>query len=31
MQDLGVTKVGHVKRILCGIRELSRGPPASEA
>lgn len=24
-QDLGVTKVGHMKRILCGIKELSRG------
>ncbi|XP_035878579.1 diacylglycerol kinase delta isoform X2 [Phyllostomus discolor] len=31
LKDLGVTKVGHVKRILCGIKELSRGPPASEA
>lgn len=31
LQDLGVTKVGHMKRILCGIKELSRSPPAAEA
>lgn len=31
LQDLGVTKVGHMKRILCGIKELSRSPPATEA
>ncbi|XP_077011567.1 diacylglycerol kinase delta isoform X2 [Tamandua tetradactyla] len=31
LKDLGVTKVGHVKRILCGIKELSRSPPAAEA
>lgn len=31
LQDLGVTKVGHMKRILCGIKELSRGAPATEA
>lgn len=31
LKDLGVTKVGHVKRILCGIKELSRSPPAPEA
>lgn len=31
LKDLGVTKVGHVKRILCGIRELSRSTPAAEA
>ena len=30
LQDLGVTKVGHVKRILCGIKELGRGAPAAE-
>lgn len=30
-QDLGVTKVGHMKRILCGIKELSRGAPAAAA
>ena len=30
-QDLGVTKVGHMKRILCGIKELSRGAAAAEA
>ncbi|TNN01383.1 hypothetical protein fugu_010765 [Takifugu bimaculatus] len=30
-QDLGVTKVGHIKRILQGIRELSRSSSASEA
>lgn len=30
-QDLGVTKVGHMKRILCGIKELSRGVPAAAA
>ena len=29
-QDLGVTKVGHMKRILCGIKELSRGAAAAE-
>uniref|UniRef100_A0A8C6DMM3 Diacylglycerol kinase n=1 Tax=Moschus moschiferus TaxID=68415 RepID=A0A8C6DMM3_MOSMO len=31
LKDLGVTKVGHMKRILCGIKELSRGVPAAEA
>ncbi|XP_070278532.1 diacylglycerol kinase delta isoform X1 [Myotis yumanensis] len=31
LKDLGVTKVGHMKRILCGIKELSRSPPATEA
>lgn len=31
LQDLGVTKVGHMKRILCGIKELSRSAPAAEA
>lgn len=31
VQDLGVTKVGHMKRILQGIRELNRGSGASEA
>ncbi|VTJ82706.1 Hypothetical predicted protein [Marmota monax] len=31
LKDLGVTKVGHMKRILCGIKELSRGSPATEA
>lgn len=31
LQDLGVTKVGHMKRILCGIKELSRSGPATEA
>ncbi|KAF6361345.1 diacylglycerol kinase delta [Rhinolophus ferrumequinum] len=31
LKDLGVTKVGHMKRILCGIKELSRSPPAAEA
>lgn len=30
-QDLGVTKVGHMKRILCGIKELSRGAAPAEA
>nr|XP_006638027.1 PREDICTED: diacylglycerol kinase delta [Lepisosteus oculatus] len=30
LKDLGVTKVGHMKRILHGIRELSRTTPASE-
>lgn len=30
-QDLGVTKVGHMKRILQGIRELNRNSSASEA
>ncbi|XP_053775199.1 diacylglycerol kinase delta isoform X2 [Desmodus rotundus] len=30
LKDLGVTKVGHVKRILCGIKELGRGAPAAE-
>lgn len=30
-QDLGVTKVGHIKRILQGIRELNRSSSASEA
>ncbi|XP_056675961.1 diacylglycerol kinase delta isoform X2 [Monodelphis domestica] len=31
LKDLGVTKVGHMKRILHGIRELSRSVPANEA
>lgn len=31
LQDLGVTKVGHMKRILCGIKELGRSSPATEA
>ncbi|XP_032492775.1 diacylglycerol kinase delta isoform X3 [Phocoena sinus] len=31
LKDLGVTKVGHMKRILCGIKELSRSTPAAEA
>ncbi|CAG02127.1 unnamed protein product [Tetraodon nigroviridis] len=31
LQDLGVTKVGHMKRILQGIRELNRSSSASEA
>ncbi|XP_029700061.1 LOW QUALITY PROTEIN: diacylglycerol kinase delta-like [Takifugu rubripes] len=31
LKDLGVTKVGHIKRILQGIRELSRSSSASEA
>uniref|UniRef100_A0A3Q2XXE3 SAM domain-containing protein n=1 Tax=Hippocampus comes TaxID=109280 RepID=A0A3Q2XXE3_HIPCM len=31
LKDLGVGKVGHVKRILQGIRELSRNGSASEA
>ncbi|XP_031653450.1 diacylglycerol kinase delta isoform X1 [Oncorhynchus kisutch] len=31
LKDLGVTKVGHMKRILQGIRELSRSSTASEA
>uniref|UniRef100_A0A803W3K2 Diacylglycerol kinase n=1 Tax=Ficedula albicollis TaxID=59894 RepID=A0A803W3K2_FICAL len=31
LKDLGVTKVGHMKRILHGIKELSRSTPASEA
>ncbi|EHB13973.1 Diacylglycerol kinase delta [Heterocephalus glaber] len=31
LKDLGVTKVGHMKRILCGIKELSRSGPATEA
>ncbi|KAM7339666.1 hypothetical protein ACRRTK_000281 [Alexandromys fortis] len=30
LKDLGVTKVGHMKRILCGIKELSRSSPAAE-
>uniref|UniRef100_A0A8B9F2C8 Diacylglycerol kinase n=1 Tax=Amazona collaria TaxID=241587 RepID=A0A8B9F2C8_9PSIT len=30
LKDLGVTKVGHMKRILHGIKELSRSIPASE-
>uniref|UniRef100_A0A8C0IEA9 Diacylglycerol kinase n=1 Tax=Bubo bubo TaxID=30461 RepID=A0A8C0IEA9_BUBBB len=30
LKDLGVTKVGHMKRILHGIKELSRSTPASE-
>lgn len=30
-QDLGVTKVGHMKRILQGIKDLSRTSSASEA
>ncbi|XP_036767476.2 diacylglycerol kinase delta isoform X1 [Manis pentadactyla] len=31
LKDLGVTKVGHMKRILCGIKDLSRSSPATEA
>ncbi|XP_077398258.1 diacylglycerol kinase delta [Festucalex cinctus] len=31
LKDLGVSKVGHMKRILQGIRELSRNSSASEA
>ncbi|XP_028817196.1 diacylglycerol kinase delta isoform X4 [Denticeps clupeoides] len=31
LKDLGVTKVGHMKRILQGIRELNRSSTASEA
>ncbi|KAL8187561.1 UNVERIFIED_CONTAM: hypothetical protein K2H54_051095 [Gekko kuhli] len=31
LKDLGVTKVGHMKRILHGIKELSRNIPVSEA
>uniref|UniRef100_A0A3P9AZR4 Diacylglycerol kinase n=2 Tax=Haplochromini TaxID=319058 RepID=A0A3P9AZR4_9CICH len=31
LKDLGVTKVGHMKRILQGIRELNRSSSASEA
>ncbi|XP_036393071.1 diacylglycerol kinase delta-like isoform X2 [Megalops cyprinoides] len=31
LKDLGVTKVGHMKRILQGIKELSRNSSASEA
>ncbi|XP_072318095.1 diacylglycerol kinase delta isoform X2 [Eucyclogobius newberryi] len=31
LKDLGVTKVGHMKRILQGIRELHRNSSASEA
>ncbi|XP_037534333.1 diacylglycerol kinase delta [Nematolebias whitei] len=31
LKDLGVTKVGHMKRILQGIRELTRTSSASEA
>lgn len=31
LKDLGVTKVGHMKRILQGIRELNRNSSASEA
>ncbi|XP_039618544.1 diacylglycerol kinase delta-like isoform X2 [Polypterus senegalus] len=31
LKDLGVTKVGHMKRILHGIKELSRNSPATEA
>ncbi|XP_055022557.1 diacylglycerol kinase delta-like isoform X1 [Boleophthalmus pectinirostris] len=31
LKDLGVTKVGHMKRILQGIRELHRSSSASEA
>ncbi|CAF87974.1 unnamed protein product, partial [Tetraodon nigroviridis] len=30
LQDLGVTKVGHMKRILQGIRELNRSSSASK-
>uniref|UniRef100_H3AFX4 Diacylglycerol kinase n=1 Tax=Latimeria chalumnae TaxID=7897 RepID=H3AFX4_LATCH len=30
LKDLGVTKVGHMKRILHGIKELSRSSPVSE-
>ncbi|TDH15536.1 hypothetical protein EPR50_G00032780 [Perca flavescens] len=31
LKDLGVTKVGHIKRILQGIREINRNSSASEA
>ncbi|XP_051934670.1 diacylglycerol kinase delta-like isoform X2 [Hippocampus zosterae] len=31
LKDLGVSKVGHIKRILQGVRELSRNSSASEA
>nr|XP_004610937.1 unnamed protein product [Sorex araneus] len=31
LKDLGVTKVGHMKRILCGVKELRRGGPVAEA
>lgn len=31
LKDLGVTKVGHMKRILCGVKVLRRGGPAAEA
>ncbi|XP_047247801.1 diacylglycerol kinase delta-like isoform X2 [Girardinichthys multiradiatus] len=31
LKDLGVTKVGHIKRILQGIKELTRNSSASEA
>uniref|UniRef100_A0A8D0A477 Diacylglycerol kinase n=1 Tax=Sander lucioperca TaxID=283035 RepID=A0A8D0A477_SANLU len=31
LKDLGVTKVGHMKRILQGIREINRNSSASEA
>ncbi|TRZ22446.1 hypothetical protein HGM15179_004653 [Zosterops borbonicus] len=31
LKDLGITKVGHMKRILQGIKELSKNTPLSEA
>ncbi|XP_069069861.1 diacylglycerol kinase delta isoform X1 [Pleurodeles waltl] len=31
LKDLGVTKVGHMKRILHGVKDLNRNPPVSEA
>ncbi|OXB54577.1 hypothetical protein ASZ78_009331 [Callipepla squamata] len=30
LKDLGITKVGHMKRILQGIKELGKNPPLSE-
>ncbi|KAM3837246.1 diacylglycerol kinase eta [Vipera latastei] len=30
LKDLGITKVGHMKRILQGIKEFSRSPPFAE-
>lgn len=30
LKDLGITRVGHMKRILHGIKELSRNTPVSE-
>ncbi|KAL7983996.1 hypothetical protein Chor_004536 [Crotalus horridus] len=30
LKDLGITKVGHMKRILQGIKEFSRSPPLAE-